>query len=169
MNKEAIILEIGNLIDAPVECIGNEVNEDLIFSDEAFSTLGSDVPEETILECLRIGQIPIGSAAITTAGDLESEAIVHFATCGFDGRSDEKSIVESLRDGLNKVKERGLTSIALPEIGHQTSSTPLKRLAELLLSECLRHNERDITLEVVRFRLRDQKSLDIFNECLRQI
>lgn len=169
MNKDAIILEIGSLLDAPVEAIGNEVNEDLIFSDEAFSTLGTSVPDDAMMECLRIGQIPVGSAALTTAGNLHANYILHLATCGFDGVSSEASIVTSLRDGLMKAKEAGIRSLALPEIGVRSSDTPLKRLAELLLSECLRHNERDITLEVVRFRLRDRKSLDVFEECLRHI
>jgi len=169
MNKDAIRLDIGTLTSSPAEAIANEVNEDLIFSDDAYSSLGKNVPEETMLECLKIGQIKIGTAAMTTAGSLKAKHIVHLATCGFDGRSSEQSIVESLRDGLNKCKDKGIKSLALPEIGRQTSDIPLKRIAELLLSECLRHNERDITLAAIYIRLSDKKSLEVFRECLRHI
>jgi O-acetyl-ADP-ribose deacetylase (regulator of RNase III) len=169
MNKESIHLAIGSLLDSPAEAIANEVNEDLIFSDDAFSSLGSKAPDATVLECLRIGQIKIGTAAVTTAGNLPAKHIVHVATCGFDGHSTEQHIIEALRDGLNKAKEKGIKSIALPEIGRRSSDIPLKRLAELLLSECLRHNDRDVTLETVYFRLTDRRSLEVFSECLRHV
>lgn len=169
MTKDSIHLEIGGLTDSPAEAIANEVNEDLIFSEDAYSSLSTSVPDDAMLECLKIGQIPIGSSAITTGGKLKASHIVHMATCSFDGHSSEQNIVEALRDGLNKCKEAGIRSIALPEIGRATSDIPLKRLAELLLSECLRHNDRDATLDVAYFRLGDDKSLAIFEECLRHI
>jgi len=169
MTKDAIHLELGGLTDSPAEAVANEVNEDLIFSDDAFSSLGTSVPEETMLECLKIGQIKIGTAAITSGGNLKATHIVHLATCGFDGHSTEQNIVEALRDGLNRCKDAGIRSIALPEVGRRTSDIPMKRLAELLLSECLRHNDRDATLDAAYFRLTDEKSLMIFEECLRHI
>ncbi len=169
MTKDSIILEVGDLLDSPAEAIANEVNEDLIFSDDAYSSLGTRVPEDTILECLKIGQIPVGTAAVTSAGDLPARSIIHMATCGFDGKSTEKTIVEALKEGLERCKEEGLTSIAIPEIGLTTSNIPLKRLGELLLSECLRHADRDITLQKAYFRLSNEKSLEIFKECLRHI
>ncbi|MCA8939962.1 MAG: macro domain-containing protein, partial [Planctomycetes bacterium] len=132
MDKEAIKLAIGSLTESPAEAIGNEVNEDLIFSDDAFSSFGASAPEATVFECLKIGQIKIGTAAITTAGDLQAKYIIHIATCGFDGNASEQSIIEALRDGLAKAKNSGIKSVALPEIGRQTSQIPLKRLAELL-------------------------------------
>jgi len=169
MQKESLILSVGSLLDSPAEAIANEVNEDLIFSDDTFSSLGANVPHETMMECLRIGQIKIGTATVTTAGDLGARYIVHLATCGFDGQSTEQTIVEAMRDGLNKCKDKQIRSLALPEIGRKTSDLPVKRIAELLFSECLRHNDREITLEKVYFRLSDQKTKELFDECLRQV
>ena len=170
MTKDSIRLDIGALEASPAEAIANEVNEDLIFSEDAYSSMGRKVPEDAILECLKIGQIKIGSAAITSAGRLKAKCIVHLATCGFDGKSSESSIVESLRDGLNRCKEAKLSSIAIPEIGRETSDIPMKRLAELLLSECFRHAaDRDATIQTVYFRLKDKTSLAIFSECLRHV
>lgn len=169
MNKDSIHFDIGTLFNAHVDAMINEVNEDLIFSPDAFSTLGERAPDEAVTECLKIGRIPIGTATITSAGKMNAKYIVHVATCGFDGNSDENSIVSALRHGFELTKQFAIKTIALPEVGKKTSDIPLKRLAELLLSECLRHNERDITLEQVYFRLGDKKSLQVFQECLRQI
>lgn len=169
MQKDCFILTIGSLLDSPAEAIANEVNEDLIFSEDTFSSLGSKIPHDAMMECLRIGQIKIGSAAVTSAGDLRAKHIVHMATCGFDGVSTEQSIIESMRDGLGKCKELSIRSLAIPEIGRRTSDLPLKRIAELLFSECLRHNDREITLEKIYFQLEDPKSHEVFYESLRQI
>lgn len=169
MYKEAIHFAIGTMTSSPAEAIANEVNEDLIFSPDAFSTMGVKAPDETVAECLKIGRIPIGTAAVTSAGKLKANYIIHMATCGFDGQSNEKAIIESLRDGLVRTKELNIKSLAIPEIGRTTSDIPLKRLAELLLSECLRHNERDMTMEEVYFRLSDEQSMQTFSECLRHI
>ncbi|MCK6440352.1 MAG: macro domain-containing protein [Planctomycetes bacterium] len=169
MNKDAIQFAVGSLLDSPAEAIINEVNEDLIFSPDAFSSLRDKIPDDAVTECLKIGRIAIGTATATSAGRLKAKHIIHVATCGFDGKSDEMSIIESLRHGLDLTKQLGIKSIAIPEVGRQTSDIPLKRLAELLLSECLRHNDREITLETVYFRLGDKKAVQVYQECLRHI
>ena len=169
MRKNQFSLAIGSLLESPAMAIGNEINEDLIFSEDAFSSLGAEVPEEVVLEALKIGQIPMGTAAITSGGSYRASHIVHFATCSFDGVASEQSIVDSVRDGLSKCKDYNITSLALPEIGRFTCDLPLRRIAELLFSECIRHNDREITLERIYFQLSDRRALDIFEETIRQI
>ena len=75
MNKESIYFEVGDLLDSPAEAIFNEVNEDLIFSPDAYSTLREKTPDDAITECLKIGRIPIGSATVTSAGKLKANHV----------------------------------------------------------------------------------------------
>ena len=59
--------------------------------------------------------------------------------------------------------------MAIPPIGMATSKVPIKRVSELLLSECLRHDNRESTVEEATFFLPDRTMMRIFEECLKQV
>jgi len=169
MIKEHIFLKLGTVKEAEADAIVNEINNDLIFAPESHTSLGADVDVDIIRQCLAIGKLDLGDAVVTDAGDLDARWIIHAASMDYDQNSTENSIVSALRSALVKATEVGARTIALPPIGIATSDVPVKRVAELLLSECLRHNDRESTVEEATFFLPDKSTMRVFEECLKQI
>lgn len=169
MNKDHIKLRLGSVRDAEADAIVSEINNDLIFAPEAHCSLGTEIDTEIIRQCLAIGKLELGEAVVTDAGDLNARWVIHAASMDYDQRSTEDSIVSSLRSSLKKAAEIGARTIAVPPIGMATSKIPIKRVAELLLSECLRHDPRESTVEEIIFFLPDRTMMRVFEECLKQV
>lgn len=169
MNKENIHLELGTVRDAEADAIISEINNDLIFGDEAHCSLGDEVDTDIIRQCLAIGKLDLGDSVVTDAGDLDARWVIHAASMNYDQVSSEESIVNSLRSALVRANEIGARTVAIPPIGMATSQVPVKRVAELLLSEVLRHDNRESTVEEATFFLPDKTMMRIFEECLKQV
>jgi O-acetyl-ADP-ribose deacetylase len=169
MNKEHIHLKLGSVKDAEADAIISEINNDLIFAPEAHCSLGPEIDTEIIRQCLAIGKLELGEAVVTDAGGLDARWVIHAASMNYDQVSSEDSIVNSLRSSLAKANEIGARTVAIPPIGMATSNVPVKRVAELLLSECLRHDNRESTVEEATFFLPDRVMMRIFEECLKQV
>lgn len=169
MNKDNIHLRLGSVREAEVDAIISEINNDLIFADEAHCSLGSDVDTDIIRQCLAIGKLDLGDAVVTDAGDLDARWVIHAASMNYDQVSTEESLVNSLRSALVRANEIGARTVAIPPIGMATSQVPVKRVAELLLSEVLRHDNRESMIEEATFFLPDKNMMRIFEECLKQV
>lgn len=169
MNKDHIKLKLGKVKAAEADAIVSEINNDLIFAPEAHCSLGPVVDTDIIRQCLAIGKLDLGEAVVTDAGDLKARWVIHAASMDYDQRSTEDSIVNSLRSSLKRAAEIGARTVAIPPIGMATSHVPIKRVAELLLSECLRHDPRESTVEEVTFYLPDKTMMRVFEECLKQV
>jgi O-acetyl-ADP-ribose deacetylase len=169
MNKSHIHLRLGSVREAEADAIVSEINNDLIFAPEAHCSLGHEVDTEIIRQCLAIGKLDLGDAVVTDAGDLDARWVIHAASMNYDQVSSEDSIVSALRASLRRASEIGARTVAVPPIGMATSKIPVKRVAELLLSECLRHENRESTVEEITFFLPDRTMMRVFEECLKQI
>lgn len=169
MMKDHIFLKLGSVKDAEADAIISEINNDLIFSAENSCSLGPNVDFEIVRQCLAIGKLELGDAVTTDAGNLKARWVIHAASMDYDERSSEDSIVSSMRAALNRANEIGARTVAVPPIGVATSEIPVKRVAELLLSECLRHNDRESSVEEATFFLPNAQMMRIFEECLKQI
>jgi O-acetyl-ADP-ribose deacetylase len=161
MNKDSIHLKLGSVKDAEADAIVSEINNDLIFAEEAHCSLGPDVDTDIIRQCLAIGKLD--------AGDLDARWVIHAASMNYDQISTEDSIVSSLRAALARAAEIGARTVAVPPVGMATSQIPIKRVAELLLSEVLRHDTRESSIEEVSFFLPDRNMMRVFDECLKQV
>lgn len=169
MNKEHIHLKLGTVKEAQADAIVSEINNDLIFAEEAHCSLGPDIDTEIIRQCLAIGKLDLGDAVVTDAGELDARWVIHAASMNYDQVSTEDSIVNSLRASLKRASEIGARTVAVPPIGMATSNIPIKRVSELLLSEVLRHDTRESTVEEVSFYLPDKTMMRVFDECLKQV
>lgn len=169
MNKDHIHLHLGSVKDAEADAIISEINNDLIFSPEAHCSLGHEVDMDIIRQCLAIGKLDLGDAVVTDAGELEARWVIHAASMNYDQVSTEESIVNSLRSALARANEIGARTVAIPPIGMATSDVPVKRVSELLLSEVLRHDIRESTVEEASFYVPDRHMMRVFEECLKQV
>ena len=111
-----------------------------------------------------IGYVPVGEAAITTAGKLKAKYVIH--AVGPVWRDGKKNEDEKLRNAtLNSLKladKNNLRSIAFPAISAGIFGFPIDRCAKNMLSATIEYLNRETRLERVVFCLFDNKSFKIF-------
>lgn len=130
------ILE-GDLLDQPVEVIVNAWNRNVIpwwlllpqGVSGAIKRRGGYAP---FRELGRMGPIPLGGAAETSAGRLPFRAIIHVAGINLLWRSSETAIREGVHNALEIAGHRGYRSIAFPLIGAGTGGFELQRALDIM-------------------------------------
>ena len=133
--RSRVTLRQGDLTEAKVDAIVNAANNDLLLGGGvagAIRVKGGPAIQE---ECNRIGNVPLGAAAITGGGKLTARYVIHAASMRLGERTTEESLRESTRNSLLRAKEHGLESIAFPAIGTGIAGFPMDRCADIMLTE----------------------------------
>jgi O-acetyl-ADP-ribose deacetylase len=119
----------------------------------------------------RIGFVPVGSAAITTAGKLKARYIIH-AVGPRMGEGDEDSKLKSaINCVLTLAAGEKLKSISVPAISSGVFGFPKDRCAKILVGETatfLKNNEAS-PLELVEFCIFDQEAYGYFKEEIEKV
>lgn len=130
----------GDLLDQDVEAIVNAWNRNLIpwwllLPRGVSGAIKRRAGVAPFQELRRAGVLPLGGAAVTTAGRLPHKAIIHVAGIGHLWRSSERSVRASVRSALDAARARGFRSIAFPLIGAGTGGGTPGAVQRMILEE----------------------------------
>ncbi len=113
-------------------------------------------------ECDAIGGIPLGEAAVTSAGLLPARHVIHAAVMQPGGAASEDSIRRSARRSLELAAELGCRSVAMPALGAGIGGFSAQRCAELLFEEARAQLRGQSCLEEIRFVLFGEPMYRVF-------
>jgi O-acetyl-ADP-ribose deacetylase (regulator of RNase III) len=160
---DRILIQQGDLTEMDVDAIVNAANNDLMLGAGVAGAIHRKGGQEIQEECNQIGSIPVGYAAITSAGKLKARHVIHAASMGLGGvRTTAKSLRTSTAHSLRLAAERNLKSIAFPAVGTGVSGFPMDECAQIMLTEAAQHLQTDTSIEKIYFILFDTKARDIF-------
>jgi|SRR5207245_11318450 len=166
---ERIVIQQGDLTEMDTDAIVNAANNDLILGGGVAGAIRRKGGEEIQRECSTIGSIPVGYAAITSAGKLKARFVIHAASMRLGGGTSAESLRHSTAHSLRIAHERGLKSIAFPAVGTGIAGFPLKDCAEIMLREAAEHLRRETSVETIYFVLFDEAAEEIFRRAWKQI
>ncbi len=164
--RDKVIVRQGDLTEAATDAIVNAANNDLQLGGGVAGAIRRKGGPAIQEECDRIGPVPLGEAAITTAGNLRARYVIHAASMRLGGRTTEENLRASTRNSLLRAKENKLRSIAFPAVGTGIAGFPMNRCAEVMLEEVRDHLSGTTSLERVEFVLFDAPALETFNRTL---
>jgi O-acetyl-ADP-ribose deacetylase (regulator of RNase III) len=135
----------GDITEQPdVDAIVNAANTDLVLGSGVAGAIwskGGDIINE---EGQRQGPIPLGQAAVTTAGKLPNKFVIHAAAMGY--RAEDEAVpkkpgtdssAEIIRNAtlnsLLRAEERKLKSIAFPALATGVAGFPVDECAEVMI------------------------------------
>jgi O-acetyl-ADP-ribose deacetylase (regulator of RNase III) len=160
--KGRIVLLEGDLTEQAVDAIVNAANSRLQLGAGVAGAIREKGGPSIQAECDQLGPIAVGEAAVTGAGKLPARLVIHAAGMALGGRADEQSVRSAMRAALERARERGCRSIAVPAIGAGVAGFPLQRCAEVLLEEARRHLAGETSLEEIRFVLFGEPAYRVF-------
>jgi O-acetyl-ADP-ribose deacetylase (regulator of RNase III) len=157
-----IVLKEGDITEQEVDAIVNAANTRLVLGAGVAGAIREKGGPQIQAECDAIGQIQVGDAAITGAGNLPARWVIHAAGMRPGGSATESSIHSSMRRSLELAREKGCRTIAIPAIGAGIGGFPVQRCAEILIGEARGHLAGTTTLSEIRFVLFGEPTYRIF-------
>ncbi|HWV56797.1 MAG TPA: macro domain-containing protein [Longimicrobiales bacterium] len=80
----------------------------------------------------RLGELPVGSAVITGAGDLPVEYLIHVVVRSPEEPVTTAGVVRGLLNGLRRVEEWALESVAIMPLGTGAGNLDVERAAAIM-------------------------------------
>ena len=126
-----------------MECILRSVGSSL----EPLTAIGRQVGAaagEGLLERIeQMGDLPVGGAVITPAGDLSASFIVHVALQSHEEPVSARGVRKALLNGLRHICRMDIETLALPPLGTGAGNLDAEAVAEVMLEVLREHMERE--------------------------
>ncbi len=129
----------GELAQATTEAILRPVSAEWEPVTPATRRLEIAAGKALIEQCEKLGDLPVGSAVITAAGDLSAEFMVHVIVRSMEERVSVPVIQRGLRNGLRRLSEYGINSVAMPPIGTGAGNLDAEDVAFEMVPILLEH------------------------------
>ena len=167
--SDKIVLRQGDLTEMDVDAIVNAANNDLQLGGGVAGAIRRKGGDAIQRECDAIGSIPVGGAAITSAGRLRARFVIHAASMQLGGETSARALRSSTAHALRIAAEKGLRSIAFPAVGTGIAGFPISECARIMLREVEEHLKKPTSLEMIYFVLFDALALSEFEKTLAEM
>lgn len=160
-----ITLHEGDITEAAVDAIVNAANSALVLGSGVAGAIDRKGGPAIGRACAEHGPIEVGEAALTTAGELDAEFVIHAAGMPPGGGVSEDALRRALHAALALAEEKGCRTIAVPAIGAGVGGLSMQTCAEISLAEARRHVEARgdrSSLEEIRFVLLGEPAYRVF-------
>lgn len=129
-----LLINISNLLEAPVKVIVNSANPELAHANGLSATILAAAGENLQVESTRLiqeyGQIDSGMAVYTTAGQLPYDAIIHAVGPQMGEGEELRKISQAVSRSLLLCEANEWNSIAFPAIGCGSGDIPIETCAQ---------------------------------------
>ncbi|MFA4028238.1 MAG: hypothetical protein GDYSWBUE_000099 [Candidatus Fervidibacterota bacterium] len=161
----------GDITEEAVDAIVNAANSFLKHGGGVAGAIvrkGGKIIQE---ESDRIGYVPVGEVAITTAGALPAKAVIHAVGPQWGEGNEDEKLRSAVYKSLKLADEKGFESIALPAISAGIFGFPKDRCASVILQAivdfCSEHEGSK--LRTIRITIIDEQTLKPFlNEFIKR-
>jgi O-acetyl-ADP-ribose deacetylase (regulator of RNase III) len=99
-----------------------------------------------------LGDLPVGGAVITPAGDLPAEYIIHAVLQSVEEQVSTTTVRRALANVLRRARDLGLESVSIPPLGTGAGNLDADEAARLLvdaLKEHFGHGEDPRSVEIL--------------------
>jgi O-acetyl-ADP-ribose deacetylase (regulator of RNase III) len=169
VNGKSLSCRPGDIAESSADAIVNAANNHLWMGSGvagAIKRKGGQVIED---EAVNLGPIQVGDVAVTRAGKLKAKHVIHAAVMGQDLRTSEEYIRNATRKCLDQAEKLRLQSLDFPALGTGVGGFPMKKCAEIMLTESLIFLKSNVYVKNIGFVLFDENSLEDFTTALQKI
>ena len=163
----------GDITEMKTEAIVNAANARLAHGGGVAGAIvrkgGQVIQEESHRWVQEHGTVKVGTAAITTAGELKATYVIHAVGPRMGEGDEDNKLKGATLNSLRLADTHGLRSIAFPAISTGIFGYPLDRCADIMLSNTVEYLKGETRLERVVFCLWDKKAFDTFKRTLERL
>ena len=158
----------GDLTESSVDAIVNAANSHLRHGGGVAGAIvrkGGNVIQE---ESNKIGYVPVGSCAITSAGKLKAKYVIHAVGPRWGEGDEENKLKNAVKNILNLSAEKGFKAISMPAVSAGIFGFPKESCAQIMVDETVKFlkNNRETSLKEINFYLIDEDIIGFFKNRL---
>lgn len=120
---------VGDLLTEPVDAIVNAANGHLAHGGGVAAAIaraaGAALIQEGDTLVRERGEIPVGEAVATTAGELSFKGVIHAVGPSQGQGREEERLEKALRSAFLRAHERGWSSVSFPAVSSGIFAVPL--------------------------------------------
>ncbi len=166
VGKKLIRLVTGDITGRDADAVVNAANSHLQHGGGVAGAIvrkGGRIIQD---ESDRIGFVPVGGAAITTAGKLPAKFVIHTVGPRMGEGDEDNKLKSAVKSTLKLAAEKGLRSISMPAVSSGIFGFPKDRCAKILVEEAKKFfmENENTTLEIVEFCIFDTLTLSYFQQ-----
>ncbi len=166
--KNKIHIVQGEIWNIRVDAIICHANTELEREDPITCRLLEIGGEDIQNECNSITKLEKGKAVATSAGNLPAQYLIHAVLQERQEQAEEEQVMQAMREALLVAKQKKVRTVSLSLIG-QNDEIPIKRAAELLLTEIKKHFDDETTIEKICFVVPDEASYEALDDAIKQL
>jgi len=160
----------GDITDEEVDAIVNAANSHLQHGGGVAGAIvrkGGRIIQE---ESNKIGYVPVGGVAVTSAGSLKAKYVIHAVGPRWGEGNEDEKLKNAVLNSLKKAQELRLESISLPAISSGIFGFPKKRCAKIMIKTIIDFFEenKESTLKVVNCCNIDDYTNNLFLEEIKK-
>ncbi|HXH17536.1 MAG TPA: O-acetyl-ADP-ribose deacetylase [Chitinophagales bacterium] len=131
---------------------------------------GPAILEECKKIVARQGGCPTGEAVITSGGNLPAKYVIHAVGPYWSGgnKNERELLVNAYRNSLQLATEKGVKTIAFPNISTGAYRFPKEEAAQIAVNTVKDFLEKNKTIERVMFVCFDDENYAIYKKLLKQ-
>jgi O-acetyl-ADP-ribose deacetylase (regulator of RNase III) len=157
-----IELVAGDITDLAVDAIVNPANTALVLGSGVAGAIRRKGGPAIQRECDAIGGCPEGGAVVTSGGDLAPRWVIHAVGPHGSDPDADRLLSSACRSALERAREIGASSVALPAISTGVFGFPIARAARILLDAAADFAAEHESPARILFCLRDAEALGVF-------
>jgi O-acetyl-ADP-ribose deacetylase (regulator of RNase III) len=171
--KTIIELTEGDITELDTDAIVNAANSRLAHGGGVAGAIvrkgGKIIEEESDTWIIARGEVPVGSAAITSGGQLRAGYVIH-AVGPIMGEGDEdEKLKNATLASLRMADKHNLKSIAFPAVSTGIFGYPIDQCARVMLSASIEYINGKTGLVHIVFCLFGKKALQVFRKTLKEL
>jgi O-acetyl-ADP-ribose deacetylase len=159
-----LVLKRGDITEEDTEAIVNAANSHLQHGGGVAGAIvrkgGTIIQKESD----KIGYVPVGSAAITTAGNLKTNFVIHAVGPRMGEGNEDEKLRDATQNSLRLADAEGIHTIAFPAISTGIFGYPIERCANIMLETFQQYCSGETSLKEIRMCLFDQEALQVFTD-----
>lgn len=129
----------GDLAGAATEALLRPVTAEWTATTHAMRKLEIAAGEGPAEQCRRLGDLPVGSAVITAAGDLPAQFLIHAIVRSLDEPVTGSGVKRALQNGLRRLAELGIERVAMAPLGTGAGNLEADEAASVMIPVLLEH------------------------------
>jgi len=163
VGDKKVIIKQSDITEEQVDAIVNAANPYLKHGGGVAGAIvrkGGKIIQE---ESNKIGYVPVGEVAVTTAGKLKAKYVIHAVGPRWGEGDEEAKLRRAVRNALSKATELKLKSIAMPAISTGIFGYPKEEGTRVILDEVVNFlTHETTTVDEVRLVSIDKSTYELF-------
>jgi len=156
----------GDITEEQVDAIVNAANSHLRHGGGVAGAIVRKGGYVIQAESNKIGFVPVGEVALTSAGKLPAKYVIHAVGPRWGEGDEDNKLKNAVENSLKLAEEKGFQKISMPAISSGIFGFPKDRCAQILLRTIYDYmqNHPQGSLIEVRICLFDQPTIDAFEQ-----